>query len=275
MQSLNTLLSLSPSTPVPLYVQLRDRLQEALQRGEWAEDQPLPSERELSQGLGISRATVRQAIHALELEGWLVRRQGRGTFPAPVKVEQPLVMISSFTENMRQAGIEASSKLLSARLEPATGRVAKALRLGGGGVVAVLSRLRLADGVPLMLERSHLNYALTPGILERDLSGSLYELLHATYRLNFATGEESIEAMNAEPWLAKTLGLRRGSPVLYTERTVVTEGGVGLEFTQRYGRADRCSFRVTLTGDNAQIAVKSEPLGTSSGQAAKSKISYR
>lgn len=256
MQLLDPPLKLSSSAPMPLYVQLRDRLQEALQRGRWGEDQALPSERQLSETLGISRATVRQAIHQLEIEGWLVRRQGRGTFPAPVKVEQPLVMISSFTENMRQAGIEASSRLLSARLEPATGRVAKALRLGPGGVVAVLTRLRLAGGEPLMLERSHLNYALTPGLLERDLNGSLYELLHIAYRLNFATGSESIEAMLSEPWLAKALSLRRGSPVLYTERTVLTEGGVALEFTQRYGRADRCSFRVALAGDNAQVAVK-------------------
>lgn len=275
MQTLDPPLNLSPSAPVPLYVQLRDRLQEALQQGRWSESQPLPSERELSQALGISRATVRQAIHQLELEGWLVRRQGRGTFPAPVKVEQPLVMISSFSENMRQAGIRASSKLLSASLEPATGRVAKALRLGAGGVVAVLTRLRLADGTPLMLERSHLNYALTPGLLEHDLTGSLYELLHGTYRLNFATGQESIEAVAAEPWLAKALGLRRGSPVLYTERTVLTDGGVALEFTQRYGRADRCSFRVALAGGNAQIAVKAEPPAIGEPRPAKPNLSAR
>lgn len=256
MRPLDTLLSLSPGTPVPLYVQLRDRLQEALQRGVWSEDQPLPSERELSQALGISRATVRQALHQLELGGWLVRRQGRGTFPATVKVEQPLVMISSFTENMRQAGITPSSTLLSARLEPATGRVAKSLGLGPGGVVAVLSRLRLADGVPLMLERSHLNYALTPGLLEHDLSGSLYELLHGVYRLNFATGQESIEATKAESWLAKVLGIPRGSVVLFTQRTVATDTGTPIEYTERYGRADKCSFRVLLSGDNARVSLR-------------------
>lgn len=252
----DVLFTLNPKAPLPLYLQLKEAILGGLHGGEWVEDKPLPSERELSEKLNISRSTVRQAIHELELEGWLVRRQGRGTFPVQAKVEQPLVMITSFTENMRQAGIKATSKLLSASLEPATGRVAKALRLGARGVVAVITRLRLGDDVPLMLERSHINYDLTPGLLERDLSGSLYEVLHGAYRLNFATGEESLEAITAEPWLAKVLNIKRGAPVLYTERSVSTDSGAALEFTQRYGRADKCSFRVALQGDNTQITVK-------------------
>lgn len=248
--------TLNPRAPIPLYLQLKEAMLGVLQKGEWGEDRPLPSERELSEQLRISRSTVRQAIHELEMEGWLVRRQGRGTFPVQAKVEQPLVMITSFTENMRQAGIRPSTKLISASLEPAEGRVAKALRLGPGGVVAVLTRLRLADGIPMMLEVSHLNYALTPGLLERNLEGSLYEILHTAYRLRFATGQESIEAIVAEPWLAKLLQIKRKVPILYTERTVLTDTGAALEFTQRYGRADKCSFRVMLQGDNAQIALK-------------------
>jgi GntR family transcriptional regulator len=251
-------LTLNTDNRLPLYVQLKEGLQRALQEGFWPQEQALPSERELSEQLQISRATVRQAVQELEHEGWLVRRQGRGTFASQPKVEQPLVMISSFTENMERAGLKAESRLLSASLEPATAQVAKALKLGPSGVVAVIARLRLGGGEPLMLERSHLNYALTPGLLEHELSGSLYELLHQTYRLVFAAGVERIEAIAAEPWLAKALGIRRGEPVLYTERSVTTDSGVGLEFTQRYGRADKCSFRVQLVGDNAQIAIKEE-----------------
>lgn len=251
-------LVLNADSPVPLYVQLKEGLQRALQAGNWPQEQALPSERELSEHLGISRATVRQAVQELEQDGWLVRRQGRGTFPSQPKVEQPLVMISSFTENMEKAGLKAESRLISATLEPANTHIAKALKLGPSGVVAVLTRLRLANGEPLMLERSHLNYALTPGLLQQDLTGSLYELLHQTYRLVFATGVERIEAITAEPWLAKLLELKRSTPVLYTERTVITDSGLGLEYTQRYGRADKCSFRVQLAGDNTQIAVKEE-----------------
>ena len=252
----SSLQHLNPNEATPLYLQLKDGLLALLHNGEWPEGQPLPSERELSEGLKVSRSTVRQAIHELELEGWLSRQQGRGTFLMQSKVEQPLEMITSFSENMRQAGKKAESKLISATLEPANARIAKALKLRSASVVAVITRLRIADGQPLMLERSHLNYSLVPGILEQPLEGSLYELLHGKYRLAFAQGVEGLEATIAESWLAKHLGIKRGAPVLYTERTVYTDSGVALEFTQRYGRADKCSFRVTLHGDNTQIAVK-------------------
>ncbi|WP_051303876.1 GntR family transcriptional regulator [Calidithermus chliarophilus] len=250
------LLHLNPQAPIPLYLQLKEAMLQVLHSGAWPEGKPLPSERELSEGLSISRATVRQAIHELELEGWLERKQGRGTFPRPAKVEQPLARVTGFSENMRLAGIEPSTRLLSARLEPAPAHLLKAMRLRPGAVVAVVTRLRLADGEPLMLERAHLNYALTPGLLEHDLSGSLYDLLTHTYRLRFARGEETIQAVKAEPWLAKALGIPRGAVVLFTQRTVTTDTGAVLEHTERYGRADRCSFRVSLEGDNTQITLR-------------------
>jgi GntR family transcriptional regulator len=252
---------LDPSSPIPLYRQLRRNIQQSLSSGEWPNDSALPSERELSESLNISRATVRQAIQELELEGWLVRRQGRGTYPSPAKVEQPLARITSFTENMRHAGIVSSSKLLSTSLEPATGAVARALHLGTSGVVAVITRLRLANGQAIMLEKAHINYTLVPGILERNLTGSLYELLHGTYRLQFAQGQETVEAILPEPWLSKALTLPRNTPVLYTERTVSTVDGIPLEYTQRYGRADKCSFRVNLEGDNANFTFKELAFG--------------
>jgi GntR family transcriptional regulator len=248
---------LDPNSAIPLYRQLRSSIQQSLASGEWPNDSALPSERELSETLNISRATVRQAIQELELEGWLVRRQGRGTYPSPAKVEQPLARITSFTENMRHAGITPTSKLISTSLEPATGAIARALNLGASGVIAVIVRLRLANGQAIMLEKAHINYTLVPGILERDLTGSLYELLHGTYRLQFAQGQETVEAILPEPWLAKALTLPRNTPVLYTERTVSTTDGIPLEYTQRYGRADKCSFRVSLEGDNANFTFKS------------------
>ena len=253
-----TPLHLDTQSPIPLYRQLRDVLQRALANGQWQDDQPLPSERELSEQLQVSRATVRQAIHELELDGWLVRKQGRGTFPSPVRIEQPLARITSFSENMQQAGIKASSRILTASLEPAVGAVARALRIGSSGVIASIVRLRLANDQPLMLERAHLNYALVPGILEHTsaLKASLYDLLHNVYRLNFATGFETIEAVTADAKLAKALGVIKGAPILQTERLVLTDDGTPLEYTQRYGRADKCSFRVNLQGDNANFTVK-------------------
>jgi GntR family transcriptional regulator len=116
--------------------------------------------------------------------------------------------------------------------------------------------LRLAGGQILMLERAHLQYALVPNLLEQDLSGSLYDLLSQTYRLEFAIGEECVEAIVANSRLAKTLQIKVGEPVLYSQRTVFTSNQTALEYTERFGRADKCSFRVVLSGNNAQIRFK-------------------
>jgi GntR family transcriptional regulator len=259
MVPVNWLKSLAPldsNSPVPLHRQLRDAMFIVLSGGVWVSTHPIPSEREMTQTLGISRATVRQAIQALELEGWLQRQQGRGTFPVSQRIEQPLERITGFGENMKMIGLQAHSKLVSAKLEPAVPLVAKALRLSLGAPVALITRLRLVGDEVLMLERAHLNYALVPNILEQNLKGSLYEILTKTYRLEFALGEETVEAMLANRRLAKLLDLGVGDPVLYTKRTVFIGDGTALEYTERFGRADKCSFRVALSGDNTQISLK-------------------
>ena len=243
---------------IPLYKQLRDAISDALQRGEWDADTPLPSERDLSQGLNLSRATVRQALQTLEADGWLVRQQGRGTFPARAKVEQPLNPAQGFTADMRQAGFQTTTTVISSALEPALGRVARVLKLGKSGVVAVMLRLRFVNDSPLMLERTHLNYALAPGILEQDLTGSLYEILKSKYHLRFAHGEEIIEAMKSEPWQARLLGIKNGALILYTQRIFSNETNQVFEYTERFARADKTSFRAMLEGDHTKIAYKNE-----------------
>src|SRR5687767_15405541 len=71
--------------------------------------QAIPSERRLSQDLGVSRLTVRAAIDELAREGYLVRRRGSGTFVREPKIAQELTM-TSFSEEMRRRGMRPGSK---------------------------------------------------------------------------------------------------------------------------------------------------------------------
>ncbi|WP_425148639.1 GntR family transcriptional regulator [Deinococcus sp.] len=248
-------LTLDPGDVTPLYAQLKRALAAALPG--WPPGRALPSERDLTQQLGVSRATVRQAISELSREGRLVRRRGLGTFLNTELVEQPLETVSGYSENMRRAGRQASTEVVSAALEPASERVAAALKLTPGAAVAVIVRRRLADGFPLMVERAHLDYALTPGLLTQDLSASLYHLLTERYHLDLAHGEEIIQLLGAPAPVAALLGIAEQTPLLYTVRTVQTEAGRPIEFTERYGRGDRCSFRVALR-QPAQLNLREE-----------------
>lgn len=242
----------SPS-PGPLYMRLKDALLHNLREGTWDEDRPLPSERELTTGLRISRATVRQAMQELESEGWLIRRQGHGTYPNTGKVEQQSGFLAGFSETMRANGLEPSSRILDAALVTAEPDVASALAILPGAAVARIRRLRSVNGEPLLLESSHLDAAQVPGIVEADLSGSLYDTLRDTYRIVLTSGEETFEARLADADTARALAIKEGDPVLYTERTVRTDKGVTIEFTRRFARADKASFRVRLSGSDTQI----------------------
>lgn len=239
----------------PLYHQLKLWFIEQIRAGTWARD-ALPSERVLSETLNISRATVRQAILSLERDGWVEKKHGKGTFVAPPKVEQSLSRLSGFSENMRQAGLEPSSRIISQTLEQPSDELRRILALSPGGVVAVITRLRLANGEPLMLERSHINYRLTPKLLEHDFTGSLYAVLTQTYSLTLARGEESVEVSWADKETAKLLKVKKGDPLLYTQRLVTSEQGVPIEYAERFARSDKCKFTVSLSGERADFAVK-------------------
>lgn len=243
---------------IPLYVQVQRWLLDAIRSGRLDTGDAIPSERILTESLGLSRATVRQAVDSLEREGWVVRRQGRGTFvaPPPTKVEQPLDRVSGFSESMRNLGVEATTKVHACDLVTPSKKVIEALRLDANAIVARIVRVRLANGEPLMVERSHVNHALAPGLLEHDLSGSLYHLLTKTYRLNLAAGEERVEVVGADAWLAGVLGIDEGDAILYTERVVRTPDGTPVEFAQRSARADRCAFRVELRGSHADFTLR-------------------
>jgi GntR family transcriptional regulator len=78
----------------------------------------IPSERQLTRELGVSRLTVRAALDDLVREGLLVRRHGSGTFVSEPKIAQELTM-TSFTEDMQRRGMVPASRTLSLRVTPA------------------------------------------------------------------------------------------------------------------------------------------------------------
>src|SRR5579864_6207833 len=72
----------SPPTFRPLYGQIRALIERALEAGEWAPGQAIPSEQHLASRFGVSQGTVRKAVQALADDNLVVRRQGKGTFVA-------------------------------------------------------------------------------------------------------------------------------------------------------------------------------------------------
>ena len=163
----------------PLFESVGAALKHEIASGRFARADVLPGERELSQMLEVSRTTLRRAIAALVEEGVLVHRHGAGTFVrrSPPHVEQPLSRLTSFTEDMRLRGLAASSRVIERGLFLPTPEESMMLDIKLSETVFRLSRLRLADGAPMAIERAAVPMRFL-GVAER-VGPSLYAALEA------------------------------------------------------------------------------------------------
>jgi GntR family transcriptional regulator len=225
----------------PAYVQIVDQLGEGIASGRLSPGEKLPTERELSAELGVSRMTVRQALNVLTARGFLIRATGRrgGTFVARPKLVRDLGTFAGLSEQLRRQGIQAGARILSAQRRAATVAVAAALELAPRDRVTEIVRLRLADGEPFALERSIFPVRRFPDLLAHDLEGSLYDLLDELYGAAPWRAVERLEPVLAAPAEAEALGVATGSPLMLVERVAYSDDGEPVEFARDLFRGDR------------------------------------
>jgi len=228
------------TSKLPLYHQLYEILRDNISRGEWQPGDMIPPESELIERYQVSRTTVRQVLDMLVNEGLIYRQQGRGTFVAHPTVEQALVRIISFTEDMRQRGFQPGTRVLSSALIPAPPDIAKKLEIEPGEELARLERLRLADGEPMSLEISHLIHRYCLGVLKGDYaSNSLREMLERGYGIRLTHARQVIRATQASRDIARLLSIQPNAALLYIERVSYSQQNIPIEFLRIYYRGDR------------------------------------
>ncbi len=233
--------------------EVRRRILGLVHRGTLQPGDKLEAERDLANRLGVSRATLRSVLIALEEEGVVRRVPGRGggTFVASAKVDRDLSSITGVPRLLRAQGFVAGTRVLSVAVKPADADAIEALGLAADDFVVELIRIRLADGTPISLERAVLPADRVPDLPDRQLSGSLYELLDREYGLRPAEAVEHIEVVSATPDNAVLLAVDPGDPLVLVTRTTVDRDGAVFEFSEDLFRADRIriSVRVPATLD--------------------------
>ena len=174
---------------------------------------PLPSERVLAERYGLARMTVRTEVDRLVTEGAIYRLHGRGTFVAEPRVAQA-VLFSSFTEDMRARGMQPGSIVRSQELMDATPLLAATLEIAPRAAVALIERVRTADGTPMAFERAHLPADRFPGVAEVDFAnGSLFEVLDR-YGVSLRDAEQRVVAVAIRDAEAELLDVSEGDPGL-------------------------------------------------------------
>ena len=202
------------------------QIEQAIANGRLAPGDRLPPERALAEEHGVSRMTVRQALQTLEARGLLRRAIGRngGSFVAQPKVQRDLGTFSGLSEQLARQGIVAGARVVSA--------------LESEAAIEIV-RVRLADGEPFALERSSFPADRFRGLLDLDLSGSLYDLLDEHFDAAPVRAVERIEPVLADSDEAAALGLRVGAPLMLVDRVAYDDEGLAVETARDVFRGDR------------------------------------
>ncbi len=229
------------------YQRVQEALAEEIARDRRPPGSPLPPERALAEHFGVSRVTMRRALAELERIGLVARSPTGGWLVAGPRVGEPPNQLMSFSEMAAARGLTPSARVLGATVRPATLDEAEVLGLAPGAPLFELERLRLMDGVPILVDRTRIPRSLAPGLEEVDFStASLYAALEERYGIRPARARFAVEAVAADERLARLLELQPGGPVLRCEQVTEDEAGRTVEVCEMLYRGDRYRFRATL-----------------------------
>ncbi|MDQ3870250.1 MAG: GntR family transcriptional regulator [Chloroflexota bacterium] len=226
-----------------------------VQEGRWRVGDRLPSEPQLAQDLGISRATLREALRLLISDGLLDRRHGVGTFVARVPtptIERGIDELFSLTDALEQLGYCPSIGAHWAHPEAASAEMAAELRLAPGADVLHLRRTRLADGRPVILCDDYFpmallaRAALDSNVVGAEVAarGSLYAWLDERLGLSVDSALTRIEPATAEDEMARELRVPSGSALLRLRQTHYTADGSSVLYSESVHNSDVIHFHV-------------------------------
>jgi len=240
--------TLNKDIPIPLYYQLKEILLEYIRNHHTNIEDPIPTEVDLSEHFNISRPTVRQAINALVVEGYLYRIKGKGTYIAKPKIKQDfLTTLDNFNNEMRKKGLVPSTKILDLKVVKSDDKVSSALNITLDADVIQLTRLRFADEEPNVFVTTYLPYSKCPDIVKEDLhNSSLYEYLEKNYGLVIGRVVRTLEAISADEYEAELLAIEEGAPLQFFESIAYLEDGTAIEYSLAKYRGDRNKFTFEL-----------------------------
>lgn len=223
-------------------------LRSLIDSGTYQPGQQLPSQLELAAELGISRATLREALLGLEQEGLIILKHGVGTFVTPSyghRLDSGLERLESILELTARQGLSVRCTNLEVAQEQAGPELAEALQIMPGSPVTIVRRVITVDNTPVayMFDVAP-HYILAPSDLDETFNGSVLELLRQRSDLHIARAVANIVAVNAGGDLASRLKVKTHQALLLLEETLFNEDGMVVEFSQNYFVPDSFQFHV-------------------------------
>ena len=236
--------SLDHSSPVPLYYQAARAIEEAIEDGRLPRGSKLDSELDLAEQLGISRPTMRAALKQLVDKGLLMRRRGIGTMVAPQPVRRA-VALTSLYDDLKAAGREPRTQVLSLEEILCPPDAAEHLGLGPSAPVLLFKRLRVAGSDPI----AFMCNVVPVGLLEIEKEDLEQTGLYELFRENGITphvATQRIGARKAGAEEAELLEIEPGDPVLTMARIAYDTNGRPIEYGSHCYPAESYWFEMML-----------------------------
>ena len=233
-------LMLDQTSMTPLYVQLMDELEKDIQNGVYKPGDRIQTESEMAKTYGVSLITVRKAVGSLMEKGFVIRKQGKGTFVTKPKLSRNMKKLQSFSEMCEQMG----ARMLKNCLVDADEKIAQSLGIEPGSKVIYIARLRFADYEPVQIEKNYfpLKYAF---LLEANFDdNSLFDYLKEQRSMEVTSSEKVIELCRATAEEASYLEVKRGDYLLFVRSTAFDADGEPLYAGVQIINGDRISLYV-------------------------------
>lgn len=236
-------------TAVPLYMQIKEDIKAAIQQGVYKAKEKIPTEPELSAEYSVSRITVRRAIEELCGEGYLIKRQGLGTFVSTPRIHRKITegnRLESFSTLCQSCNMVAGAHLLSRQIVPIRQEEQEFFGLGSDALLIYVERLRTADNLPIFLENMFFPYQTYRGLMTEDLNNrSIFQVMkQIDGRTVNDTSRRTLEIAKASPKQAQKLGISTGEPLLFMNCYFIDQEGRPLCVGRQYYVGSRYMFEL-------------------------------
>jgi GntR family transcriptional regulator len=219
----------------PLYLRVIDDLSEiidSLEPGHY-----LPSEPKLAKQLGVSRATLREAMRVFEGRGLIIRRQGVGTLVAnpPQVIESGIETLESIESQASRIGLKVEMGEVGIRQRGPTEQEQDRFTLLDGSGVVEISRVIEAEGRPVAFLIDIMPEDLWPlDARQHDFRGSVLDLMIQRKHPAISHAHSEVLAVSAPPLVARQLHVQRGDVLLCLEGWLYTQEGTIIDHTFSY-----------------------------------------
>lgn len=235
---------------VPIYQQIAHDILARISAEEWTVGDKLPSETEFCEEYESSRVTIRQALTKLELEGYIDKMRGKGTFikASPSLVIQDLVIPQIGT--LRKTDIISANIVMKETLG-ASPIVQNNLRIKSSEKVVYLTRLFLKDGRTIGISKVWFPSSKVPGIAQCPLeNNSITDTLQNRYKVRFSSIENFIESISMDAETAHLLNTASQSPGLKICTVYFDGSGAPVEYAETIWNGRDTKFHLNLSSRN-------------------------